>query len=317
VTLIKSGDCSIEASQVGVNGDAASPVVQSFFIAPIPPSGEVGISINDGKSYSRVKAVSIFMVWPAGATKARISNDGAFSPSRTQVFELDSSLPWELDDSITGLYTKIVYVRFSGFGIDTTRTYSDDIIFDNTAPVINSATGTETGSSVALVLDANDDISGVSVVEISSGSKTISKDYSSTISVSTSDLDLGVSTSAVRKSASREVRARVKDGAGNWSSWKVISVSTKAAGSPKASSTNPSIGISKSKTISSLAKSVNLLIPKGAKLTSKVSAKSAKICRVLRSAVKGLKSGSCVVTLTVKPLRGASRTKTVMIRIVK
>ncbi len=199
-------------------------------MAPIPISREVGVSINDGCSYSVVKAVSIYMVWRAGVSKAQISNDGAFSPSRTQVFDLDSSLPWELDDSITGLDTKMVYVRFSGFGIDTTRTYLDDVICDNTAPTISSATG----------------------------------------------LDLGVATAAVRKTSSREARARVKDSIGNWSKWQEVSVMPKSAVTPSVSSitsvtslvplAKPSIGAVKSKTISSLAKSVNLFISKGAKL---------------------------------------------------
>jgi hypothetical protein len=202
-------------------------------MAPIPISREVGVSINDGCSYSVVKAVSIYMVWRAGVSKAQISNDGAFSPSRTQVFDLDSSLPWELDDSITGLDTKMVYVRFSGFGID--------------------------------------DIFDVSTIEISTGSRTITWDYSSA-----TGLDLGVATAAVRKTSSREARARVKDSIGNWSKWQEVSVMPKSAVTPSVSSitsvtslvplAKPSIGAVKSKTISSLAKSVNLFISKGAKL---------------------------------------------------
>ena len=311
---------SIEASQDGANGDIAIPDTQTFFMAPIPPSGEVGVSINDGCSYSVVKAVSIYMVWRAGVSKAQISNDGAFSPSRIQVFDLDSSLPWELDDSITGLDTKMVYVRFSGFGIDTTRTYSDDVICDNTAPTISSATGSETSSSVTLILDASDDIFGVSTIEISTGPRTITWDYSST-----TELDLGVATAAVRKTSSREALARVKDSIGNWSKWQEVSLMPKSAVTPSVSSitsvtplvplAKPSTGAVKSKTISSLAKSVNLFISKGVKLKFRVPVKSAKTCKALGRSVKGLKAGSCEATLTVKPVKYTTVTKTATIKI--
>jgi hypothetical protein len=60
-----------------------------------------------------------------------------------------------------------------------------------------------------------------------------------------------------------------------------------------------------------------MVIGKGAKLTFKISVKSAKICRVSGNSLKGLKGGSCVVTLTVKPLKGVTATKTVNIKVLK
>jgi hypothetical protein len=329
VELLKSGDCTISASQI-TNNDDAQAVTKKFYVKPMPPEGELGVSINSGSPYTNSKNVKVRVVWPTEATEVRISNDGGFTSSTTRTFSLVEFLDWELDDSISGVFTKVIYARFSGPGINRSQTFSDDIILDTTAPKIDAGTASETGTTVTLVIDATDDISGVTTLEILSGSKVISKDYSSSISLSKSDLDLGVSTSGVRKSSVQQLRIRVKDGAGNWSVSRSISVTTNpvaiavttlipsiVSGTSAVRSLIPIIGISKMKSNSQIAKAVNMVIPRGAKLTSVISVKSSKICKVSGSFVKGLRVGSCVLKLTMKPKKGKSVTKKITIKISK
>jgi hypothetical protein len=206
-----------------------------------PASGEPGVSINDGLSFTNSKSVTLDVVWPKFATELRISNDGGFATSRTITKGLDSKVSWELDDSIYGLYTKNVYVRFSGTKIDATKTYVDDIVLDTTAPKLNSASSAKgsgavdasmiTGISsfvnsdvrlakkaktstkiVRIKTKAKDDRSGLGKVQVAlsaSGKSAVSIKYKTQVKI------------AIPK-ATKKVWVRVADGAGNWSKWKVL-----------------------------------------------------------------------------------------------
>ena len=193
-----------------------------------PPVGEPGISINDGAVYTNSKAVALFLVWPAFATEARVSNDGGFSGSKTQVRSLATTAPWDLDDSVVGQFTKNVYVRFSGTGIDTTKTYSDDIILDTTSPQIDEAKPSISNGNGALALrsapkgkrvvflirlKATDDKSGVAKVQVS-----LNKNSKSSLTAAyTTRLKVALA-------KPKPLWLRVQDGAGNYSSWRKISV---------------------------------------------------------------------------------------------
>ena len=63
-----------------------------------------------------------------------------------------------------------------------------------------------------------------------------------------------------------------------------------------------------------LAKIAAITVPAGAKVELKVSSKSAKYCKVVGSQVKKLKAGSCSVTVTVKPKKGKTTSKTVAMK---
>jgi hypothetical protein len=64
-----------------------------------------------------------------------------------------------------------------------------------------------------------------------------------------------------------------------------------------------------SATIRSLATFLKLVVSRGAKLSARISNSSAKICRVSGSSVKALKKGTCSLSITMKPKKGASLTK--------
>jgi hypothetical protein len=236
----KSGQCRVGADQSGNQfWDAAQQVSRTFSVLPAPPIGEQGISINSGSVYTNTKNVKLNVVWPSFATEMRVSNDGGFISGLTVVKELQSEVSWELDDSIYGLYTKNVYVRFSGNGIDQVRTFSDDIILDTTNPSIQKASSSTSSGSVLADLTTVSSISTFlpTAKKVKSKTKKISmvaKDNKSgvaTTQLSFSPAGQVIKTLPYRKSfkvkmpkATKYVYVRVLDGAGNPSPWKRIKV---------------------------------------------------------------------------------------------
>jgi len=309
VSLKALGDCTITAAQAGGSGwAAAADVVQTFKVLPDPPAGEPGVSINDGTAATNSKKVTLSLVWPAYASEARISNDGGFAASKTQVVPLSEGIAWEIDDSVKGLYTKVVYVRFNGIGIDTTKTYQDDIILDTTAPTIQSSTAVVASDAVQLSVKAIDDITGVDSIEVQGSTKVIKVGYSTSVSIPLSDL--GVSAAAVRTLASKEIRFRVADGASNWTAWTSVGLAGLSSSSSNRTATT-SVGLSVSK-----ARLTSLVSPKNSKATSisriqVISGTSA--CRVTRGVVIGRAVGQCKIRATYKVGRLAAKTALITI----
>ena len=319
VTMLTTGECTITANQSGGSGwDAAPEVSQSFTILPSPPAGEVGVSIRNGDSYSNTKQVTLNLIWPAYATAARISNDGGFSASKTETKNLSASIDWALDDSVKGIYTKVVYVRFNGVA-DTTKTYSDDIILDTTAPTIETSTAVAGASSVDLSLKATDDITGVNKVEIRNDTKIVTKDYATKVSVPLTDLSITVSTSGVRKSATTAVEIRVSDNAGNWTGWQTVTVAgltkTPVVTTPEVKT--PSVTTKKAATAKSIAAFAKLKVLSTSKVSLKVISRYAKYCKVSGTTLRGLKTGTCKVTVTLTPKKGKATSKTVTLKVTK
>jgi len=315
VTLVTVGDCTIRADQAGGSGwDPAPRVTRTFKILPSPPSGEVGVSIKDGDSYTNSKQVTLNLVWPEYATAVRISNDGGFAASKTQTKDLAASIDWELDDSVKGIYTKVVYVRFNGVA-NTRETYTDDIILDTTAPTITSTDASTGTSTITLSLAATDDITGVDNIQIMAGDTTVTKNYATDVSVPLANLGLVVSTSSINsmsvptaKSLSlTTIKVRVSDSAGNWTSWRTVSVSGKALA--------PKLTSKISASPSDVAWYAGITVPTGAKILLKVSPSTAAICRVAGTTLQGLKVGSCKVTVTVTPKKGTATSKTVTLKV--
>lgn len=301
--------------------------IKSFMTTP-----PVGLTINDGATYTTSKNVKLSISWPVGATAMTLSNDGGFRAGTTVSSSLRSTFDWTLDDSVQGMYPKIVYVRFSGPGIDVSRSYTDDIIFDSIAPVISNSSAKVDGGLVAVSLAARDDESGLSTVEINNGDRSVISAYSTRVLVKTSDLGLGVVTSSVRKASITDLKIRISDRAGNTSPWTslgkssgvVVPVAEPAngtiAGSPTGgASQNLVTGVAPEKGLSykSLAKIARVKVPKGARISARVASSSAKKCKASGAVLVTLKTGTCVVTITVKPKKGKAVKKTVTLTLVK
>jgi hypothetical protein len=126
--------------------------IASVEVLQAPNGTAPGISILDGQSRTTSRNVTVSMVWPAYATAALVSNDGAFSPMRTSTIPLTDSFDWVLEDAGEGVYSTTVYLRFVGPGIDATRTYFDTIVLDRT-PVTTTTTTTTTTPTTTVPAD--------------------------------------------------------------------------------------------------------------------------------------------------------------------
>ena len=98
----------------------------------------IGVSVNGGATYTNKPLVGVTVYGPDGASEILVSNDGGFAAPVSVPATL-TTFPWRLPETGAERLPKTVYVRFGGTGIDSTRTFSDDIILDQTAPVISLA----------------------------------------------------------------------------------------------------------------------------------------------------------------------------------
>jgi hypothetical protein len=205
---LKVGKCQLVASedQIAI-GARALEVSQSVWILP---DQEVGVSINAGKNFTNTKNVKLNLVWPDGATSVRISNDGGFSSSSTRTSNLDLEIPWVLSSSTSSKATRVVYVRFSGSGIDQTRSYSDDIDLDVVSPRISSVTASSAKGLTRLKIRATDNLSKISKVIVNSKKS------------ASGQIVLSFSSNVAVKGSKKNLWIRVQDGAGNLSGWRRI-----------------------------------------------------------------------------------------------
>jgi hypothetical protein len=181
-----------------------------------------GVSINDGQIYTNTPKVDLSLVWNPGGSTVVVSNDGGFRGVRPQ--KVKGTIPWTLTTSGAERLPKTVYIRYAG---DPT-TYTDDIILDQTAPTLSSASGeaatllARKGRFAALVpkpaiklkLSASDKTSGVGTVQVTADKTKagVSAKFSTSVTL------LKPSTTT------KTFYVRVKDKAGNNSAWKTITV---------------------------------------------------------------------------------------------
>lgn len=229
---------SLRVTSLGGNVDTDSMEVQ---VLKINTAARPSISINAGNPYTNTKNVELDIVWPKWATSMEVSNDGGFPASQSQTFELNDKTSWALDDSVYGLYTKVVYVRFSGIYIDANKVYSDDVVLDTTSPTLSTASsakasgGTDGSIGTAASGFINENLRFAKKVKSSTkviSVKTKAKDDRSGLGKVQVSLNASGASSAivaykpqvkitVPKTA-KKVWVRVADGAGNWSKWKVV-----------------------------------------------------------------------------------------------
>ena len=138
----------------------------------LAPNGNTpGSSILNGQSRTTSRDVTVSMVWPAYATEALVSNDGAFSPGLTTRVPLSPSFAWSLEDAGVGTYSSFVFIRFVGPGIDATRTYFDSIVLvrvpDETTTTTTTTTTTVPADEGASLVAASRGVSSMSVRSLS------------------------------------------------------------------------------------------------------------------------------------------------------
>jgi hypothetical protein len=75
------------------------------------------------------------------------------------------------------------------------------------------------------------------------------------------------------------------------------------------------LSLKANKTAKELATQAKLAMPSGSKVSLKVVSSTAKYCKVIGTTIKGLKVGTCKVTVTVKPKKGASKSRTLTLKV--
>jgi hypothetical protein len=198
------------------SSDATAPLS----VRPTPPPGPLGISINRGAQFTNDANVSLAAVWPVLASTMLVANDGGFGVAGR--FPLAAERPWTLDSSGPERLPKTVYVRFD----DSSQTFTDDIILDETAPTIASATTAPTRPTTAVAaatrrrtyrvrVDARDTTSGVEGLQITSNRRRPGR------------LREFPRRARVRRTIrfttrSRRIYVRARDAAGNDSRWRLV-----------------------------------------------------------------------------------------------
>lgn len=216
---------SIEAAvRVTNNSGKSDTATVNLEVRSTPPPGDLGITINNGAQFTNDPNVTISSVWPVRAVTMRISNDGGFRNAETSLVSADKN--WTLASSGPERLPKTVYVRFNG-GESGRETYQDDIILDETPPVLNSVLASGGGASssaalrsvsatskrkvrkVRLKIRATDKTSGVGQMQVGvkKSSKLRKQKFRRSITFKTS---------------SRFIWVRVIDKAGNFSKWRRV-----------------------------------------------------------------------------------------------
>jgi Bacterial Ig-like domain len=186
--------------------------VSDLTVAPEPPPGFLGVTVNHGDRFTNDPHVVVNPVWPPGDTEILLSNDGGFQD--VTPLPLAASVPWTLDSSGLERLPKTIYARFSPNG----TTYQDDIILDETPPAVLLATFDDgaavNGAAVHkhtyhLRIKGRDRTSGINRMQITTkrrhpGRKRHYKNHVK-----------------FRASTSR-IYVRLRDRAGNWSHWKRV-----------------------------------------------------------------------------------------------
>lgn len=217
-------------------GNSSSVYRQMEFRALPPDGGTGGVSVNRGATFTNSPEVELSVSWPLLSTDIAVSNDGGFATSTSFPLPRSGVLDWTLATSGSERLPRQVYVRYWGTGIDTV-TYRDDIILDQTPPIVeqaslagaaagsSSVTGARTmGASASrakrkkpkryrIRLKARDATSGVVAAQVSRG-----KLKGPVIRVG--KRARRVSKVLRLKAKFRPNRIRVKDAAGNWSKFR-------------------------------------------------------------------------------------------------
>lgn len=189
------------------------------YAASVVPAGDTGISINDGAQFTNTPNVTVSLVWPGFSRWVRLSNDGGLKGAKEH--DLAESVPWRLQSSGPERLPKTVYARFGNNNETFRESYTDDIILDETDPVLSavaiaSASPRSTfvpGAAVARVrtyhlrIKATDKLSGVAKMQITANRGKPGK-------------LLRYSNRATYLAGGTAIYVRARDRAGNYSKWR-------------------------------------------------------------------------------------------------
>jgi hypothetical protein len=214
-TPVTGGPPSVPTPNVAIPPVTGGP--PSVPSTPAPDDSHVGMTVNGGAQYTNDPDVTLSVIVPSWAGTIKVANDGGFLnvPDRPA----STTVHWKLDESGSERLPKTVYVRFGR----STQTYTDDIILDQTAPVLSSAVLVKSRASAAAIaaiaaatnrtyrvrVRAKDSTSGVSKVQFAVDKRRPSK-------------LLKFKAISVYRGAKAPRFVRVLDRAGNYGRWRSI-----------------------------------------------------------------------------------------------
>lgn len=212
VSYAAAGVRTIRVRVTGPSG-ATAAAEATVDVRTASSAGPPGVSINGGSQFTNDPAVTVDARWPLFAQSMVLSNDGGFVPYSE--VPVAAKVDWRLDSSGPERLPKTIYVRFRG-GSAGAETYQDDIILDETAPVVRATLVSSEGKKgrvvarprpVSIRIKASDKTSGVESMQVA-GKRTNDAKWVSYRSRSRV------------KSSSGKVFVRVQDRAGNVSGWR-------------------------------------------------------------------------------------------------
>jgi hypothetical protein len=201
------------------DGVGRSALVTKTVRVNAPPTAPrlYGVTINGGAEYTNNPRVALDLRYPPSTTGILYSNDGGFLTALA--LEPSQKFSWRLQSSGPDRLPKTVYVRFMS-GPFVSETYTDDIVLDETKPVVVAATvrvskpssskGAEASSGARRVLRirAKDNASGIVQMQLSSkrpNRRARFRRFRQTVDVTRVE---------------GRIYIRVRDGAGNLSRWR-------------------------------------------------------------------------------------------------
>jgi hypothetical protein len=208
---------------VRITDGVGRPAVASRTLRVNNPPGAPrlhGVSVNGGADFTSSPDVTLNLVYPESATGVVMSNDGGFLTA--MALDPSPKMRWRLASSGSERLPKTVYVRFLS-GPFVTDAYSDDIILDETRPLVLAASARAVSASSIrgvqarsqlrrlVQVSARDNASGVAGMQISVGRRDNGLRFR------------GYSRDTVVVRGAGQIWVRVRDGAGNVSPWREVS----------------------------------------------------------------------------------------------
>jgi nitrogen fixation protein len=132
-------------------------------ITPLPDELGCTISINSGAVHTNSPNVQLYLQVPE-ATQMQISNDGGFSGTRWQTYQVTTS--WMLNDPGARIATLLVYARFrdaKGNVLCGGASLIDDIIYDPLPPTVTLRLTPLAAKQSRLQLQVDDQVGGSGV----------------------------------------------------------------------------------------------------------------------------------------------------------
>lgn len=128
---------------------------------------QFSVLINNGALYTRSTAVRLSIGARPGTARMQISNQGSFLGVPIEPYASHKNWVISANPNDPRPFTRVIYVRWLDASNNVLDQQTDDIILDTTPPVGRIRIVGQSGSTVSIMLNAIDDISGVDTFQLS------------------------------------------------------------------------------------------------------------------------------------------------------